>query len=83
MITPARLYHLTVVRPQMNNLTVWLPLALLAVGCAVGCGLQYSWRLSRKRNRKMEEEEEQIEVDEDNRVFFCRLVSRKLLVILI
>ena len=83
MITPARLYHLTVVRPQMNNLTVWLPLTLLAVGCAVGCVLQYSWRLSRKRKRKMEEEEEQIEVEEDIRVFFFRLVSRKLLDILI
>ena len=78
MITQARLYNLTVVRPQM---TVWFPLTLLAVGCAVGCVLQYSWRLSRKR--KMEEEEEQIEVDEDNRVFFFRLVSRKLLDILI
>jgi hypothetical protein len=80
MQTPARLYHLTVVRPQMNYLAVWLPLAVLAVGCAVVCVLQYLWRLNRKRKRKREEEEEQIEVEEDNRVFFFRLVSRKLLI---
>jgi hypothetical protein len=63
----------------MNYLAVWLPLAVLAVGCAVCCVLHYLWRLSIKRKRK--EEEEQIEVEEDNRVFFFRLVSRKLLVI--
>ena len=81
MLTPARLYHLPVVSLQMNYLAVWLPLAVLAIGCAVVCVLHYSWRLS--RNRKREEEEEQIEVEEDNRVFFFRLVSRQLLVILI
>ena len=67
----------------MNYLTVWLPLAVLAVGCALCCVLKYAWTLSRKRKGKREEEEEQIEVEEDNRVFFFRLVSRKLVVILI
>ena len=67
----------------MNYLTVWLPLAVLAVGCVVGCVLKYSWRLSKKRKMQREKEEEHIEEEEDNRVFFFRLVSRKLLDILI
>ena len=83
MITPARLYHLTVVRLQMNYLTVWLPLTVLAVGCVVGCVLKYSWRLCKKRKMQREKEEEQIEEEEDNRVFFFRLVSGKLFVLML